>query len=121
VAFSRHVLFRHVWRAGDGRYPRFSAGCGYSRADSTEAVVRRTAQFTAICLLIAYALSLAAYFTGEFSPIYLYLDLVFVAMGAVCAWLFATRPNSRLAYVLTLVCVMGMGSLICLAVILGSM
>jgi len=83
--------------------------------------VKRTAQFTAVCLLICYALSLAAYFTGEFSPIYLYLDLVFVAVGLVCAWLFATRPSPKLAYTLTLVFMMGMGSLICLAVILGSM
>jgi len=83
--------------------------------------VRRTAQFTAICLLIAYVLSLAAYFTNEFSSIYLYLDLAFIAVGVVCAWLFATRPSPRLAYILTLVCMMGMGSLICLAMILGSM
>jgi 4-hydroxybenzoate polyprenyltransferase len=83
--------------------------------------VRRTAQFTATCLLIAYALSLAAYFTGEFSAIYLYLDLAFIAVGMVCAWLFATRPVPGLAYILTLVCMMGMGSLICLAMILGSM
>ena len=83
--------------------------------------VERTARFTAICLLIAYALSLATYFTGEFRPIYLYLDLAFVAVGLVCAWLFVTRPSPRLAYILTLVCMMGMGSLICLAMILGSM
>jgi 4-hydroxybenzoate polyprenyltransferase len=82
--------------------------------------VRRTARFTAICLLIAYVLSLAAYFTGEFGRIYLYLDLAFVAVGLVCAWLFVTRPSPRLAYILTLVCMMGMGSLICLAMILGS-
>jgi 4-hydroxybenzoate polyprenyltransferase len=83
--------------------------------------VRRTAQFTTCCLLIAYVLSLAAYFTGEFSSIYLYLDLAFIAVGVVCAWLFATRPSPRLAYILTLVCMMGMGSLICLAMILGRM
>jgi 4-hydroxybenzoate polyprenyltransferase len=83
--------------------------------------VKRTAQFTAVCLLISYALSLAAYFTGEFSAIYLYLDLVFITVGLVCAWLFATRPSPKLAYVLTLVFMMGMGSLICLAMILGSM
>jgi 4-hydroxybenzoate polyprenyltransferase len=82
--------------------------------------VKRTAQFTAICLFIAYALSLAVYFTGEFSPIYLYLDLAFIAVGLVCARLFVTRPSPRLAYILTLVCMMGMGSLICLAMILGS-
>jgi 4-hydroxybenzoate polyprenyltransferase len=55
--------------------------------------IQRTAQFTAVCLLIAFVLSLAAYFTGDFGPIYLYLDLVFVAVGLVCAWLFATRPS----------------------------
>lgn len=47
--------------------------------------IKRTAQFTAICLLIAYALSLAAYFTGEFNSSYLYLDIVFIAVGLVCA------------------------------------
>lgn len=83
--------------------------------------VKRTAQFTAVCLLIAYALSLAAYFTGEFSAIYLYLDLPFIAVGLVCAWLFATRPSPRLAYALTIACMMGEGALICLAMILGSM
>ena len=83
--------------------------------------IKRTAQFTAFCLLVAYALSLVAYFTGEFSSVYLYLDLAFIAVGLVCAWLFATRPSPRLAYILTLVCMMGMGSLICLAMILGSM
>ena len=82
--------------------------------------IRRTARFTAICLLIAYVLSLAAYFTGEFGPIYLYLDLAFIAVGVVCAWLFVARPSPRLAYILTLVYMMGMGSLICLAMILGS-
>ena len=83
--------------------------------------VKRTAQFTAVCLLISYALSLAAYFTGEFNTIYLYLDIVFITVGLVCAWLIATRPSPRLAYTLTLVFMMGMGSLICLAMILGSM
>ena len=83
--------------------------------------IKRTAQFTVVCLLIAYALSLAAYFTGEFNTIYLYLDLVFIAVGLVCAWLFATRPSPKLARVLTLVFMMGMGLVICLAMILGSM
>ena len=82
--------------------------------------VERTAQLTSICLLIAYALSLAAYFTGEFGALYLYLDLVFVAVGLVCAWLFATRPSPKLAYTLTLVFMMGMGFLITLAMVLGS-
>jgi 4-hydroxybenzoate polyprenyltransferase len=83
--------------------------------------VKRTAQFTAVCLHICYALSLAAYFTGEFSAIYLYLDVAFITVGLVCAWLFAIRPSPKLAYTLTLVFMMGMGSLICLAIILGSL
>jgi 4-hydroxybenzoate polyprenyltransferase len=83
--------------------------------------VKRTAQFTAVCLLIAYALSLAAYFTGEFSTVYLYLDVAFIAIGLICVWLFATRPSPKMAYALTLVFMMGEGFLICLAMILGSM
>jgi len=82
--------------------------------------IKRTAQFTTVCLLISYTLSLAAYFTGEFSVIYLYLALVFTAIGLVCAWLFATRPSPKLAYTLTIVFMVGMGSIICLAIILGS-
>jgi hypothetical protein len=42
-------------------------------------------------------------------------------VGLVCAWLFATRPSPRLAYALTIVFMMGMGSLICLAMVVGSM
>jgi len=82
--------------------------------------VKRTAQFTGVCLAIAYTLSLGAYLTGEFSAIYLYLDLVFIAVGSICAWLFVTRPTPRLAYTLTLVFMMGMGFLIILAMVLGS-
>ena len=82
--------------------------------------VKRTAQFTGICLFISFALSLAAYFTGEFSPIYLYLDLVFIIVGIICAVLFMRRPSPELAFRLTLVFMMGMGTLICVAMILGS-
>ena len=82
---------------------------------------KHTARFTAVCLLIAYTLSLAAYFAGGFSPIYLYLDLAFIVIGVVCALLFVFHANPRMAYTLTLVCMMGMGSIICLAMILGSM
>lgn len=82
--------------------------------------LRRTALFTAACLLVAYGLSYAAYLTGEFSRIYLYLDLVFVGVGVVCALVFAIWPSPRLAYALTLVFMMGEGLIICLAMILGS-
>jgi len=82
---------------------------------------RRTAWFTAICLLIASALSLVAYLTGEFSAVYLCLDMAFIALNLVGAWLFVRRPNPQLAYVLTIAFMMGAGLIICLAIILGSM
>ena len=81
--------------------------------------IKRTAQFTGICLFISYALSLAAYFTGEFTPIYLYLDLVFIIAGIVSAILFIIRPSPKLAFRLTLVFMMGMGTVICLAMYIG--
>jgi Ni,Fe-hydrogenase I cytochrome b subunit len=70
--------------------------------------------------LISSAFSLGAYFTGELSAIYLYLDLVFIAVVLVCAGLFAARPSPKLAYALTLVFMMGTGFLICAAMVLGS-
>ncbi len=83
--------------------------------------IKRTALFTSVCLVISYAMSLAAYFTGEFSRIYLYLDIVFIVIGLISAWLFAIRPSPQLAYHLTLVFMMGMGTLILLAMVLGSL
>jgi 4-hydroxybenzoate polyprenyltransferase len=82
--------------------------------------VQRTALFSAVCLLIASALSVAIYATGELKPVYLYLDPAFVALVLVCAGLFVARPTPSLAYILTLVCMMGAGTLICAAVVLGS-
>jgi 4-hydroxybenzoate polyprenyltransferase len=82
--------------------------------------VRRTALFTAACLCVAFALSLAAYFTGEFTSIYLVLDVAFVAIGLVCAGLFAARPSPRLAAILTPIFMMGEGMLISVAMVLGS-
>jgi hypothetical protein len=49
----------------------------------------------------------------------LYLDLVFIAVGLVCVWLSATRPGPKLAHVLTIVFMVGAGSLICLAMVWG--
>jgi 4-hydroxybenzoate polyprenyltransferase len=80
-----------------------------------------TAQFTGICLIIAFALSLLAYFTGEFNIIYLYLDSIFIAVGLVCTALFVKRPDPKLAYTLTLVFMMGMGFLITAAMVVGSL
>ncbi len=83
--------------------------------------VKRTAQFTAVCLLIAFALSLAPYFTGDFNTTYLYLDLLFIAIGLVCAGWFAARPTPKLAHILTLVFMVGSGSLMCLTMVVGSL
>ena len=83
--------------------------------------VKATAWMTALCLHIAYGLSLGVYLTGEMSAVYLYLDIPFIAIGAVCAWWFALRPSPNLARTLTMVFMMGEGTLICLAVILGSL
>ena len=82
--------------------------------------VQRTALFSAVCLLLSSALGVVVYATGELRPVYLYLDAAFVAVVMACAGLFAARPTPRLAYVLTLVCMMGAGTLICAAVVLGS-
>lgn len=81
--------------------------------------VRTTAVFTAVCLHAAFALSLAAYWTGQFSVLYFYLALPYTAVGLFCAWWFALRPSPQLARRLTLVFMMGEGALICLAAILG--
>jgi len=83
--------------------------------------VKGTVHLVTISLLIACTLSLAAYFSGEFSTIYLYLDLVFIGVSLTCALIFARRPSPRLAYILTYVFMMGMGSVISMAIILGSL
>jgi len=83
--------------------------------------LRRTAQFTAVCLVVSCALSLAAYWVGPFNRIYLYLDLLFIAVGLACAGLFVARPTPRRAHILTNICMVGEGLLICLAVVLGSL
>ena len=80
----------------------------------------RTAWFTAVCLVISCVLSLLAYYTGEFTAIYLYLDIVFIVVTLAGAGLFVRYPTPRLAYILTIVYMMGAGIVICLAIILGS-
>jgi 4-hydroxybenzoate polyprenyltransferase len=82
--------------------------------------IRRTAVLTAICLHLTFGISLAVYFFGDLRPLYLYLDIPFIAVGLVCAWWFALRPSPELGRVLTMVFMMGEGTLVCLAVILGS-
>jgi len=83
--------------------------------------LKRTVHLITISLLIACTLSLAAYFSGEFSTIYLYLDLVFIGVSLTCTLIFARRPSPGLAYILTYVFMMGMGSVISMAIILGSL
>ena len=83
--------------------------------------LHRTAQFTFVCLLIAYALSFLAYLTGEFNTLYLYLDLAFIGVGIVGACWFVARPTPRLAHVLTLVFMVGAGFIMCLAMIVGKL
>jgi len=72
-------------------------GAGAYTADAAQALLKATARFTAASLLVACALSLGAYWSGEFGPLYLYLDLAYVAIGVACAVLFAVRPTPRLA------------------------
>jgi 4-hydroxybenzoate polyprenyltransferase len=83
--------------------------------------IQATARFVAACLLSAGALSLAAYATGEFGPIYLYLDLAFLLVVVAGGGLFAVRPSPRLAYAMTLIMMMGAGTLICTAIVLGTL
>ncbi len=82
--------------------------------------IARTAQLSAACLAIAYILSFLAYLTGEFSPIYLYLDILFIVLGGIFTAYFLYRPTPELAERITMVYMMGEGTLICLAIILGS-
>ena len=81
--------------------------------------MKRTAQFTAINLLIAYALSLGVYFTKEFNSIYLYLDIVFIVTGLVITGLFLFKYSPKLAKSITMIYMMGQGLIICTAIILG--
>ena len=81
--------------------------------------VHKTAYLSSVSLIIAYALSLAAYFTGDFGVIYLYLDIAFIVTGLVAILIFIKYPTPQLAYVYTFIFMMGMGTLICLAIILG--
>ncbi|UCG43579.1 MAG: UbiA family prenyltransferase [candidate division WOR-3 bacterium] len=82
---------------------------------------KRTVVFTLVCLHIAYALSLAAYFTGSFSRLYLYVDIAFIGTGLILTWYFAARPTPRAAHSLTPAFLMGQGSLFSLMLVLGTL
>ncbi len=83
--------------------------------------IKRTAQITAVSLLISYAFSLGAFFTGEFNNLYLYLVIVFIVTGLIITGLFLYKASPELALKITMVYMMGQGMIICLAVILGSL
>lgn len=83
--------------------------------------MKRTVIFITICLHIAYLLSLAAYFTGEFTIVYLYFIMALIIIGLISTWLFATRPSPTLAYFLTPVFMMLQGTLLVLGMVLGSL
>jgi 4-hydroxybenzoate polyprenyltransferase len=83
--------------------------------------LKASAWTSAALLHLAFALSLAAYATGEFNRLYLYLAIPYVLAGLGGAWLFVLRPSPHLAARLTYFFMMGEGTLICLAMVLGSL
>jgi 4-hydroxybenzoate polyprenyltransferase len=82
--------------------------------------IKKTVIFSIIFLHISYILSLAAYFTGEFNIVYLYIDLTLIFVGLICAWFFAVNPSPNRAEKLTPVFSIGEAALFCLAIVLGS-
>ena len=81
--------------------------------------IKKTAQITAVSLIIAYILSLSVYFTREFSLIYLYLTIIFILTGILITALLLKKASPEFALRITMVYMMGQGTMICLAIILG--
>lgn len=81
--------------------------------------VKASVVFASVCILMALAVSVAVYFTGEFDRMYLYFDAAFVGLGIVLVALLVIRPTPAMAQFLTYAFMMGAGSVICVAVILG--
>ena len=81
--------------------------------------IARSAWMTFLFLLISYGFSYAAVFTGEFGRWYLYLDIAFIAIGVAVGLFFVVHPTPRVAQVLVFVFMMGLGTLILLAMVLG--
>jgi 4-hydroxybenzoate polyprenyltransferase len=75
--------------------------------------------FAAVSIMTALAVSVAVFFTGEFNRMYLYFDAVFVGLGLVLVALLVIRPTPAMAQFLTYAFMMGAGSVICIAVVLG--
>jgi 4-hydroxybenzoate polyprenyltransferase len=83
--------------------------------------VKAAVIFASVCICAALAISVLIYFTGEFNRAYLYLDMGFVCLGVLLVALLAAKPTPAMAQFLTYAFMMGAGSMICLAVILGKM
>ena len=81
--------------------------------------LRRTVVFACTCLVVSFALSIAVYLTGEYNAAYLWLDLVYIGAGMALTVTLALHPTPKVAQILTYSFMMGLGSLICIAVILG--
>jgi 4-hydroxybenzoate polyprenyltransferase len=81
--------------------------------------MRGAAWFTFVNLVIAFCLSYAAWLTGEFTRIYLYLDYAFITLGMLCAVWFVMRPSPKMGLYFTYIFMMGEGMLIILAMVLG--
>jgi len=82
--------------------------------------LKNTARIVAISLIIAYILSFTAYFTGWYNPIYLYLNIIYIITGLMLIAIFLLKPTPKLAKNITMIFMMGQGTLICLAIILGT-
>jgi 4-hydroxybenzoate polyprenyltransferase len=83
--------------------------------------VKTAVVFASICILTALTISVSVYFTGEFNSMYLYFDAAFVGLGIVLVALLVIKPTPAMAQFLTYAFMMGAGSVICIAVILGKM
>jgi 4-hydroxybenzoate polyprenyltransferase len=81
--------------------------------------VKAAVVFASVCILTALAVSVAVNFTGEFNRLYLYFDAAFVGLGLILVALLVIRPTPAMAQFLTYAFMMGAGSVICVAVVLG--
>ena len=82
--------------------------------------LKTTLAMIIISLGLSFLFSFLAYLTGEFTEKYLYFDIVFILLGLVCIIILLKKPTSRTAAWLTPVFMMGEGTIISLAMILGS-
>lgn len=80
-----------------------------------------TVKMAIVAFIIAYGLSIGAYFTGDFSLFYFCPVGLLIAAGIVCIFLFVKRAGPEMARKLTPFFTTGTVFLICLALILGSL